>query len=87
MASLCSHVRIDHKVAEAEVKVQKFPNYQEVEVVFLLMIIVEYSSFDTTLNCILVGPFFLICLLFVARVRVYLSRICFGIWNFWMFIE
>jgi branched-subunit amino acid transport protein AzlD len=30
MASLCSHVRYHHQVAEAEVKVQTFANYQEV---------------------------------------------------------
>jgi hypothetical protein len=37
MASLCSHVRQDHQVAEAEVKVQTFANYLEVEAAFLLM--------------------------------------------------
>jgi hypothetical protein len=44
MASLCSHVRLDHKVGEAEVKVQKFPNYQEVEVVFIIMIITNATG-------------------------------------------
>jgi hypothetical protein len=50
MASLCSHVYMDHKVAEAELKVKTFPNYQEVETVFLLLIVALLLDEESTIS-------------------------------------
>jgi hypothetical protein len=52
MATLCSHVRLDHKVGEAEVKVQKFQHYQEVEVVFIIIIITNETGAQDKDRCV-----------------------------------